>query len=194
MHQMIIGTHPSPRDCGEHLGDTPKTSCCSQVSEEMNQLIEVAEAKIHAQRRCTFSKIERESTSMLGKYGHELMERPVGHGEETGYHSKQIISHPCNNRVSGMADGQTLIINPYIPQHLRTSPYAPQNFRTKWGFLEMFRGSFVIYIGRDESANKEKRPSPVQAHSGAARCSGGALGASRTLLTSDRPALNLAVV
>ncbi|KAK7361685.1 hypothetical protein VNO77_03759 [Canavalia gladiata] len=34
-----------------------------------------------------------------------------------------------------------------------------------------------------------KRPSPVRAHSGAARCSCGALGASRTLLTSGVPML-----
>ncbi|XP_044489060.1 methionine aminopeptidase 1B, chloroplastic isoform X2 [Mangifera indica] len=96
-------------------GDTSKTFFCGNVSNELKRLVKVTEECMEkaisvCQHGANFKKIGKRICDHAEKYGYGVVERFVGHGVGTVFHSEPIILHNRNEKRGFMVEGQTFTI------------------------------------------------------------------------------------
>ncbi|XP_061375064.1 methionine aminopeptidase 1B, chloroplastic isoform X1 [Gastrolobium bilobum] len=100
-------------------GDTSKTFFCGEVSDAMKNLVKVTEECLEkgiavCKDGATFRKIGKKISEHAKKYGYGVVERFVGHGVGTVFHSEPIILHYRNDKTGCMVEGQTFTIEPIL--------------------------------------------------------------------------------
>ncbi|PIA63536.1 hypothetical protein AQUCO_00201107v1 [Aquilegia coerulea] len=98
-------------------GDTSKTFLCGNVDDETQRLVteECLERAISfCKDGASFKKIGKRISDHAEKFGYGVVERFVGHGVGTIFHSEPIIYHCRNDRPGFMAEGQTFTIEPIL--------------------------------------------------------------------------------
>ncbi|RDX80525.1 Methionine aminopeptidase 1B, chloroplastic, partial [Mucuna pruriens] len=162
VHQMIIdaGAYPSPlgyggfpksvctsvnecmchgipdsRQLQGYHGDTSKTFCCGEVSDELKKLVKVSEECLEkgiavCKDGALFRKIGKRISEHAEKYGYGVVERFVGHGVGTVFHSEPIIIHNRNDKGGCMVEGQTFTIEPILSMGSIDSITWPDNWTT----------------------------------------------------------------
>ncbi|KAM3691381.1 hypothetical protein ACB098_08G011000 [Castanea mollissima] len=100
-------------------GDTSKTFFCGDVSDEMKRLVKVTEECLErgiaiCKDGAQFKKIGKRISEHAEKYGYGVVERFVGHGVGTVFHSEPIIYHHRNDEAGFMVEGQTFTIEPIL--------------------------------------------------------------------------------
>ncbi|KAK1321740.1 hypothetical protein QJS10_CPA03g00579 [Acorus calamus] len=100
-------------------GDTSKTFLCGEVHESVKLLVKVTEECLEraisvCKDGASFKKIGKKISEHAEKYGYGIVERFVGHGVGTIFHSEPIIMHHRNDRSGCMVEGQTFTIEPIL--------------------------------------------------------------------------------
>ncbi|KAK6931461.1 Peptidase M24, partial [Dillenia turbinata] len=100
-------------------GDTSKTFLCGDVRGGLKRLVEVTEECMErgiavCKDGASFKKIGKRISEHAEKYGFGVVERFVGHGVGTIFHSEPIILHHRNERPGFMVEGQTFTIEPIL--------------------------------------------------------------------------------
>ncbi|KAL8138076.1 hypothetical protein V2J09_004077 [Rumex salicifolius] len=114
-------------------GDTSKTFPCGNVSDALKRLIKVTEESMEkgiavCKDGATFNKIGKRISEHAEKYNYGVVDRFVGHGVGTIFHSQPIINHHSeqlftilvninrlgNNYPGQMIEGQTFTIEPIL--------------------------------------------------------------------------------
>ncbi|KAH1074464.1 hypothetical protein J1N35_026792 [Gossypium stocksii] len=100
-------------------GDTSKTFLCGDVSGPLQRLVTVTEECMEkgiavCKDGASFKKIGKRISEHAEKYGYGVVERFVGHGVGTVFHSEPIILHHRNESPGVMVEGQTFTIEPIL--------------------------------------------------------------------------------
>ncbi|CAH9082057.1 unnamed protein product [Cuscuta epithymum] len=100
-------------------GDTSKTFLCGNVSEPVKQLVKVTEECLHrgiavCRDGALFRKIGKRISEHAERFGYGVVERFVGHGVGTVFHSEPLIFHHRNDHSGSMVEGQTFTIEPIL--------------------------------------------------------------------------------
>lgn len=100
-------------------GDTSKTFLCGNVNEPTKRLVKVTEECLEraisvCKDGASFKKIGKRISEHAEKYGYGVVDRFVGHGVGTIFHSEPIILHHRNDRSGSMIEGQTFTIEPIL--------------------------------------------------------------------------------
>ncbi|XP_022155198.1 methionine aminopeptidase 1B, chloroplastic [Momordica charantia] len=100
-------------------GDTSKTYFCGDVSDGMRRLVKVTEECLEkgiavCKDGASFKKIGKRISEHAEKYGYGVVERFVGHGVGTVFHSEPLIYHHRNEEPGHMVEGQTFTIEPIL--------------------------------------------------------------------------------
>ncbi|WCJ24582.1 methionine aminopeptidase 1B [Euphorbia peplus] len=100
-------------------GDTSKTFLCGDVSDSLKRLVKVTEQCMEkgiavCKDGASFKKIGKRISEHAEKYGYGVVERFVGHGVGTVFHSEPIILHHRNEGPGKMVEGQTFTIEPIL--------------------------------------------------------------------------------
>ncbi|XWS69808.1 hypothetical protein CRYUN_Cryun04dG0210200 [Craigia yunnanensis] len=100
-------------------GDTSKTFLCGDVSDALKRLVTVTEECMEkgiafCKDGASFKKIGKRISEHAEKYGYGVVERFVGHGVGTVFHSEPIILHHRNESPGIMVEGQTFTIEPIL--------------------------------------------------------------------------------
>ncbi|XVF03444.1 hypothetical protein REPUB_Repub04eG0262100 [Reevesia pubescens] len=100
-------------------GDTSKTFLCGDVSGPLKRLVTVTEECMEkgiavCKDGASFKKIGKRISEHAEKYGYGVVERFVGHGVGTVFHSEPIILHHRNESPGVMVEGQTFTIEPIL--------------------------------------------------------------------------------
>ncbi|KAE8100761.1 hypothetical protein FH972_018624 [Carpinus fangiana] len=100
-------------------GDTSKTFLCGDVSDAMKRLVKVTEECLErgiavCKDGTSFKKIGKRISEHAEKYGYGVVERFVGHGVGTVFHSEPFIYHHRNDQPGHMVEGQTFTIEPIL--------------------------------------------------------------------------------
>lgn len=100
-------------------GDTSKTFLCGKVNEPIQRLVRVTEECLQraisvCKDGASFKKIGKRISEQAERYGYGVVERFVGHGVGTVFHSEPIILHHRNDRPGRMVEGQTFTIEPIL--------------------------------------------------------------------------------
>lgn len=100
-------------------GDTSKTFLCGNVNEHAKRLVKVTEECLEraisvCKDGASFKKIGKRISEHAEKFGYGVVERFVGHGVGTVFHSEPIILHDRNDRPGCMVEGQTFTIEPIL--------------------------------------------------------------------------------
>ncbi|KAH7652222.1 Peptidase M24 methionine aminopeptidase protein [Dioscorea alata] len=100
-------------------GDTSKTFLCGKVNEPMQRLVRVTEECLQraisvCKDGASFKKIGKRISEHAERYGYGIVDRFVGHGVGTVFHSEPIILHHRNDRPGRMVEGQTFTIEPIL--------------------------------------------------------------------------------
>ncbi|KAL1568471.1 Methionine aminopeptidase 1B, chloroplastic [Salvia divinorum] len=100
-------------------GDTSKTFVCGNVSPAMKRLIKVTEECMHkgidaCQDGALFRKIGKKISDHAERFGFSVVDRFVGHGIGTVFHSEPLIYHHRNDKGGRMVEGQTFTIEPIL--------------------------------------------------------------------------------
>ncbi|XP_021299746.1 methionine aminopeptidase 1B, chloroplastic isoform X2 [Herrania umbratica] len=100
-------------------GDTSKTFLCGDVSGAVKRLVTVTEECMEkgiavCKDGASFKKIGKRISEHAEKYGYGVVERFVGHGVGTVFHSEPIILHHRNENPGVMVEGQTFTIEPIL--------------------------------------------------------------------------------
>ncbi|KAI6677003.1 hypothetical protein NL676_037799 [Syzygium grande] len=100
-------------------GDTSKTFLCGNVSDALKNLVKVTEECMErgiavCKDGASFKKIGKRISEHAEKYGYGVVERFVGHGVGTIFHSQPIIYHHRNEEPGTMVEGQTFTIEPIL--------------------------------------------------------------------------------
>ncbi|CAA6673147.1 unnamed protein product [Spirodela intermedia] len=100
-------------------GDTSKTYFCGNVDESMKRLVRVTEECLEkaisvCKDGANFRKIGRRISEHAERFGYGVVERFVGHGVGTIFHSEPIIIHHRNDKPGHMVEGQTFTIEPIL--------------------------------------------------------------------------------
>ncbi|CAM8887056.1 unnamed protein product [Rhodiola kirilowii] len=100
-------------------GDTSKTFLCGNVSDALKRLVKVTEECLEkgisvCKDGASFKKIGKRISEHAEKYGFGVVDRFVGHGVGTIFHSEPIIIHSRNENPGTMSEGQTFTIEPII--------------------------------------------------------------------------------
>ncbi|KAF3431797.1 hypothetical protein FNV43_RR26533 [Rhamnella rubrinervis] len=100
-------------------GDTSKTFFCGNVDGAVKRLVKVTEECMErgiavCKDGATFKKIGKRISEHAERYGYGVVERFVGHGVGTVFHSEPIILHHRNDKPGCMVEGQTFTIEPII--------------------------------------------------------------------------------
>ncbi|EOY02133.1 hypothetical protein QUC31_013420 [Theobroma cacao] len=100
-------------------GDTSKTFLCGDVSGALKRLVTVTEECMEkgiavCKDGASFKKIGKRISEHAEKYGYGVVERFVGHGVGTVFHSEPIILHHRNENPGVMVEGQTFTIEPIL--------------------------------------------------------------------------------
>ncbi|XP_020097142.1 methionine aminopeptidase 1B, chloroplastic-like [Ananas comosus] len=100
-------------------GDTSKTFLCGDVNEPVKRLVKVTEECLEraisvCKDGATFKKIGKRISEHAEKFGYGVVERFVGHGIGTVFHSEPLILHHRNDKSGRMVEGQTFTIEPIL--------------------------------------------------------------------------------
>ncbi|XP_021633847.1 methionine aminopeptidase 1B, chloroplastic [Manihot esculenta] len=100
-------------------GDTSKTFLCGNVSDALERLVKVTEECMEkgiavCKDGASFKKIGKRISEHAEKYGYGVVDRFVGHGVGTVFHSEPIILHHRNEMPGTMVEGQTFTIEPIL--------------------------------------------------------------------------------
>ncbi|GAB4828906.1 Methionine aminopeptidase 1B, chloroplastic [Ancistrocladus abbreviatus] len=100
-------------------GDTSKTFLCGNVSDSVKRLVKVTEQCLEkgiavCKDGASFKKIGKRISERAEKYNYGVVERFVGHGVGTVFHSQPIICHHRNDYPGQMVEGQTFTIEPIL--------------------------------------------------------------------------------
>ncbi|XP_059290530.1 methionine aminopeptidase 1B, chloroplastic isoform X1 [Lycium ferocissimum] len=100
-------------------GDTSKTFFCGDVSESIKRLVKVTEECLHygiavCKDGALFRKIGKRISEHAEKFGYGVVDRFVGHGIGTVFHSEPLIFHHRNDKSGSMVEGQTFTIEPIL--------------------------------------------------------------------------------
>ncbi|XP_034214904.1 methionine aminopeptidase 1B, chloroplastic isoform X2 [Prunus dulcis] len=152
VHQMIIdaGAYPSPLG----YGGFPKSVCTSvnecmchgipdsrqlqsgdiiniDVTVYLNVTEECLERGIAVCKDgASFKKIGKRISEHAEKYGYGVVERFVGHGVGTVFHSEPLILHHRNDQSGCMVEGQTFTIEPILTMGSIECKTWPDNWTT----------------------------------------------------------------
>ncbi|KAF4402647.1 hypothetical protein G4B88_012432 [Cannabis sativa] len=96
-------------------GDTSKTYLCGDVSDPIKRLVQVTEECLEkgiavCKDGATYKKIGKRISEHAEKYGYGVVERFVGHGVGTVFHSEPLILHNRNESTGCMVEGETFTI------------------------------------------------------------------------------------
>ncbi|XP_028795388.1 methionine aminopeptidase 1B, chloroplastic-like [Neltuma alba] len=116
-------------------GDTSKTFFCGDVSDAMRKLVKVTEECMErgiavCKDGAPFRKIGKRISEHAEKYGYGVVERFVGHGVGTVFHSEPIIFHHRNDKPGCMVEGQTFTIEPILTMGSIECITWPDNWTT----------------------------------------------------------------
>ncbi|PKI60500.1 hypothetical protein CRG98_019154 [Punica granatum] len=116
-------------------GDTSKTFLCGNVSEPLKRLVKVTEECMErgiavCKDGASFKKIGKRISEHAEKYGFGVVERFVGHGVGTIFHSEPIIYHHSNEEPGCMVEGQTFTIEPILTMGSIECRTWPDNWTT----------------------------------------------------------------
>ncbi|KAE8651804.1 methionine aminopeptidase 1B, chloroplastic isoform X1 [Cucumis sativus] len=100
-------------------GDTSKTYFCGDVSDGMRNLVKVTEECLDrgiavCKDGASFKKIGKRISEHAEKYGYGVVDRFVGHGVGSVFHSEPLIYHHRNEEPGHMVEGQTFTIEPIL--------------------------------------------------------------------------------
>ncbi|VFQ87706.1 unnamed protein product [Cuscuta campestris] len=100
-------------------GDTSKTFLCGNVSEPMKRLVKVTEECLYrgiavCRDGALFRKIGKRISEHAEKFNYGVVDRFVGHGIGTVFHSEPLIFHHRNDKSGSMVEGQTFTIEPIL--------------------------------------------------------------------------------
>lgn len=100
-------------------GDTSKTFLCGNVNDALMRLVKVTEECLErgialCKDGASFKKIGKRISEHAEKYGYGVVERFVGHGVGTVFHSEPLILHNRNDRPGVMVEGETFTIEPIL--------------------------------------------------------------------------------
>ncbi|GAB2234175.1 hypothetical protein Droror1_Dr00003413 [Drosera rotundifolia] len=101
-------------------GDTSKTFLCGDVDNRVKRLVKVAEECLQkginvCKDGGSFQKIGKRISELAKMYNFGVVERFVGHGVGTIFHSEPIIYHHRGNDARGrMVEGLTFTIEPIL--------------------------------------------------------------------------------
>ncbi|XP_015076525.1 methionine aminopeptidase 1B, chloroplastic isoform X1 [Solanum pennellii] len=100
-------------------GDTSKTFFCGDVSESIKRLVKVTEECLHygiavCRDGALYRKIGKRISEHAEKFGYGVVDRFVGHGIGTVFHSEPLIFHHRNDKSGSMVEGQTFTIEPIL--------------------------------------------------------------------------------
>ncbi|GAA0159732.1 metalloprotease [Lithospermum erythrorhizon] len=100
-------------------GDTSKTFFCGDVSGAMQRLVKVTEECLYkgidvCRDGALFRKIGKRISEHAEKFGFGVVDRFVGHGVGTIFHSEPLIFHHRNDKSGFMVEGQTFTIEPIL--------------------------------------------------------------------------------
>ncbi|KAJ7954062.1 Methionine aminopeptidase [Quillaja saponaria] len=100
-------------------GDTSKTFLCGDVTDAMKRLVKVTEECLErgiavCKDGASFKKIGKRISEHAEKYGYGVVERFVGHGVGTVFHSEPLILHHRNDQSGCMVEGETFTIEPIL--------------------------------------------------------------------------------
>ncbi|KAK0574338.1 hypothetical protein LWI29_022054 [Acer saccharum] len=116
-------------------GDTSKTFLCGNVSDPVQRLIKVTEECLErgiavCKDGASFKKIGKKISEHAETYGYNVVERFVGHGVGTVFHSEPIILHHRNEKPGCMVEGQTFTIEPILTMGSIECLTWPDNWTT----------------------------------------------------------------
>ncbi|EEF38022.1 methionine aminopeptidase, putative [Ricinus communis] len=116
-------------------GDTSKTFLCGNVSDSLQRLVKVTEECMErgiavCKDGASFKKIGKRISEHAEKYGYGVVERFVGHGVGTVFHSQPIILHHRNDMPGTMVEGQTFTIEPILTMGSIECVTWPDNWTT----------------------------------------------------------------
>ncbi|XP_034214910.1 methionine aminopeptidase 1B, chloroplastic isoform X3 [Prunus dulcis] len=116
-------------------GDTSKTFLCGDVSDAIKQLVKVTEECLErgiavCKDGASFKKIGKRISEHAEKYGYGVVERFVGHGVGTVFHSEPLILHHRNDQSGCMVEGQTFTIEPILTMGSIECKTWPDNWTT----------------------------------------------------------------
>ncbi|KAL6566404.1 Methionine aminopeptidase 1B, chloroplastic [Orobanche gracilis] len=100
-------------------GDTSKTFLCGNVNNAMQRLVKVTEECMYrgiavCRDGALFRKIGKRISERAEKFGYGVVDRFVGHGIGTVFHSEPLIHHQRNDKSGHMVEGQTFTIEPIL--------------------------------------------------------------------------------
>lgn len=100
-------------------GDTSKTFFCGNVNEPAKRLVKVTQECLEraisvCKDGASFKKIGKRISEHAERFGFGVVERFVGHGVGTIFHSEPIIVHNRNDQPGRMVEGQTFTIEPIL--------------------------------------------------------------------------------
>ncbi|KZV30472.1 methionine aminopeptidase 1B, chloroplastic [Dorcoceras hygrometricum] len=100
-------------------GDTSKTFICGNVNNSVNRLVKVTEECMYkgisaCEDGALFRKIGKRISDYAEKFGYGVVDRFVGHGIGTIFHSEPLIFHHRNDKAGRMVEGQTFTIEPIL--------------------------------------------------------------------------------
>ncbi|KMT08211.1 hypothetical protein BVRB_6g142650 [Beta vulgaris subsp. vulgaris] len=100
-------------------GDTSKTFLCGNVSNAMKRLVKVTQECLEkgiavCKDGVSFKKIGKTISDHAEKYNYGVVDRFVGHGVGTVFHSEPVIYHHRNRRPGEMVEGLTFTIEPIL--------------------------------------------------------------------------------
>ncbi|XP_021723880.1 methionine aminopeptidase 1B, chloroplastic-like [Chenopodium quinoa] len=100
-------------------GDTSKTYLCGNVNDAMKRLVKVTQECLEkgiavCKDGASFRKIGKVISEHAEKHNYGVVDRFVGHGVGTVFHSEPIIYHHRNNHRGEMVEGQTFTIEPIL--------------------------------------------------------------------------------
>ncbi|KAI8539206.1 hypothetical protein RHMOL_Rhmol09G0163300 [Rhododendron molle] len=101
-------------------GDTSKTFFCgNSISDSAKRLVEVTEECLHkgiavCKDGVLFRKIGKRISEHAEQFGFGVVDRFVGHGVGTVFHSEPFIFHHRNDQPGRMVEGQTFTIEPIL--------------------------------------------------------------------------------
>ncbi|OVA16112.1 Peptidase M24 [Macleaya cordata] len=100
-------------------GDTSKTFLCGNVNETTKSLVRVTEECLErgialCKDGASFKEIGKTISEHAERFGYGVVDRFVGHGVGTIFHSEPIIYHHRNDKPGFMVEGQTFTIEPIL--------------------------------------------------------------------------------
>ncbi|CAN4124757.1 unnamed protein product [Withania somnifera] len=108
-------------------GDTSKTFFCGDVSESIKLLVKLRYANTHSVSICLsyflfLVSFEKKASFLIletlyehaEKFGYDVVDRFIGHGIGTVFHSELLIFHHRNDKQGSMVEGQTFTIEPIL--------------------------------------------------------------------------------